>query len=199
MACAAYIGRWRHNGLRAFFCISRSVGFRYTDTGRLPRPSTEEKKGIAMSRISEIHAGLPLMLAAPVWAAGQTQPNQEQAVAKVEKLGGRVTIDEKNPDKPVIACQPYGHADYRRRAGRAQGAHAFAAVGPGRHGRHRRRAGPPRDVRAAAEAGRAGHANYRCRLAAPQAFNGLQSLRLPAPRSPTPAWGTSKACRICRN
>ena len=27
---------------------------------------------------------------------------QEQAIAEIEKLGGKVTIDEKSPDKPVI-------------------------------------------------------------------------------------------------
>ena len=35
------------------------------------------------------------------WAV---EPNEEQAkaVAEIKKLGGGVTVDEKNPDKPVI-------------------------------------------------------------------------------------------------
>ena len=36
---------------------------------------------------------------------GTVQPNTEQAeaIAAIEKSGGKVTVDEKAPDKPVIA------------------------------------------------------------------------------------------------
>ena len=34
-------------------------------------------------------------------AAGEN-PRQAQAIAEIEALGGKVTVDEKSPDKPVI-------------------------------------------------------------------------------------------------
>src|SRR5271157_3041520 len=54
-----------------------------------------------MSRIM-----LPLLLGlslAPVlcWAA-EPNPDQAKAIAEIEKLGGKVAVDDKNPDKPVI-------------------------------------------------------------------------------------------------
>ncbi len=44
---------------------------------------------------------LSVSFAFPIQAA-EPRTGQGKAVAKVNKLGGRVTIDEKDPDKPVI-------------------------------------------------------------------------------------------------
>ena len=45
--------------------------------------------------------GLSLAVVASGWAA-EVNPEQAKAVAEIEKLGGKVTVDEKSPDKPVI-------------------------------------------------------------------------------------------------
>ena len=45
--------------------------------------------------------GLSLAVVASGYAA-EANPEQAKAVAEVEKLGGKVTIDEKSLDKPVM-------------------------------------------------------------------------------------------------
>ena len=68
---------------------------------RVPVPFSHTPKGIAMSRIALPMLALSLSFAFPIQAA-EPRTGQGKAVAKVNKLGGRVTIDEKDPDKPVI-------------------------------------------------------------------------------------------------
>ena len=52
-----------------------------------------------MHRLVTLILGLSL---APIccWAAGPA--DRAKAIAEIEKLGGKVTIDEENPGKPVI-------------------------------------------------------------------------------------------------
>ena len=45
--------------------------------------------------------GLSLAVVASGWAA-EANPDQAKSVAEVEQLGGSITVDEKNPDRPVI-------------------------------------------------------------------------------------------------
>ena len=56
-----------------------------------------------MNRIilSMLTLGLSLAVVASGWAA-EVNPEQAKAIAEIEKLGGKVTVDEKSPDKPVI-------------------------------------------------------------------------------------------------
>jgi hypothetical protein len=56
-----------------------------------------------MRRIAVMTVALSLLFASILcWAA---EPNTEQAkaIAEIKELGGKVTIDEKSPDKPVIS------------------------------------------------------------------------------------------------
>jgi len=56
-----------------------------------------------MNRIAVAMHVLNLSLAVAVPArAAEPNPQAAKAVAEIEKLGGRVTIDENSPDKPVI-------------------------------------------------------------------------------------------------
>ena len=38
-------------------------------------------------------------------SAAEPKLEQVRAIAEIQKLGGRLTIDEKNPDKPVISVE----------------------------------------------------------------------------------------------
>ena len=55
-----------------------------------------------MNRIFVSACALNLLLAAPCALTVERDPEQAKAVAEIEKLFGRVEIDEKRPDKPVI-------------------------------------------------------------------------------------------------
>ena len=48
--------------------------------------------------------GLPLVVVASGYAA-EANPEQAKAIAEVKKLGGKVTVDEKSPDQPVIGVK----------------------------------------------------------------------------------------------
>ena len=43
--------------------------------------------------------------------------DQAKAIAEIEKLGGKVTVDEKSPGKPVMAVDLVENQGDRRRAG----------------------------------------------------------------------------------
>ncbi len=62
-----------------------------------------------MNRLSMLMAALGLSLAVVAlgWAA-ESNPGQAKAVAEIEKLGGKITIDEKSPNKAVIGVD-FGH------------------------------------------------------------------------------------------
>jgi len=54
-----------------------------------------------MHRFVMLALGFSLAVVASGWAA-EVNPEQAKAIAEIEKLGGRVTLDEKSPSKPVI-------------------------------------------------------------------------------------------------
>ena len=62
-----------------------------------------------MNRIVSLVQVISLSLAVvtPGWSA-EANPDQAKAVAEIEKLGGKVTFDEKLPDKPVKAVDLTG-------------------------------------------------------------------------------------------
>jgi hypothetical protein len=51
--------------------------------------------------------GLLLAVVASGWAA-EMNSEQAKAITEIEKLGGRVVVDEKSPDKPVLAVDYQG-------------------------------------------------------------------------------------------
>ena len=59
-----------------------------------------------MSRIVALMLvlGLSLVVVASGWAA-EANTEQAKAVAEIERLGGKVVVDEKSPDKAVIAVR----------------------------------------------------------------------------------------------
>src|SRR5438045_4074984 len=60
------------------------------------------RRGAIMSRV--VLCGFVVWLAAPAVArADDFDDLEDKAVARVEKLGGRVTRDEKRPGRPVVA------------------------------------------------------------------------------------------------
>jgi hypothetical protein len=62
----------------------------------------QQRSPAAMNRIFVSACALNLLLAAPCALTVERDPEQAKAVAEIEKLFGRVEIDEKRPDKPVI-------------------------------------------------------------------------------------------------
>ncbi len=60
------------------------------------------RKGESMNRISFALLALGLSLAPVLCLAAEPNADKAKAIAEIEKLGGKVTIDEKSPGKPVI-------------------------------------------------------------------------------------------------
>ena len=56
-----------------------------------------------MSRIALSLLMLGLSLAPVLCWAAEPNTDQAKAIAAIEKLGGKVTVDEKSPGKPVIS------------------------------------------------------------------------------------------------
>jgi internalin A len=55
----------------------------------------------SMSRTALLIVALLLVSISPSWSA-EPQDEQAKAVAQIKKIGGKVTVDEKSPDKQVI-------------------------------------------------------------------------------------------------
>jgi hypothetical protein len=86
--------------------------------------------------------GLWLTVARSGWAVEL----KAKAVAEIEKLGGRVTVDEKKPDKPVraiegarpvTAIKPLRHKGVRRCTEVPHRAYPVRGIGPRSYGGHR--------------------------------------------------------------
>ena len=62
-----------------------------------------------MSRLALPIVTLGLSLASLPWGwAAGPNPEQAQAMAEIRKLGGKVTVDEKSPDKPAVSVDLAG-------------------------------------------------------------------------------------------
>ena len=61
-----------------------------------------------MNRIAVSMAALGFSLVSTVCLAVEPNAEQAEAIAQITKLGGTVTIDEKSPDKAVIAVTWHG-------------------------------------------------------------------------------------------
>ena len=70
-----------------------------------------------MNRIVLPLLTLGLSLAPVLCWAAEPNADQAKAIAEIEKLGGKVTVDEKSPGKPVIAVDLGGNEDHRCWAG----------------------------------------------------------------------------------
>ena len=73
-----------------------------------------------MRRIALPIFTMPLLFAAWTWAA-EPQTEQDKAIAAIEKLGGKVTVDEKSPGKPVNSVDLGEKQGDRRWAGHLKG------------------------------------------------------------------------------
>ena len=58
-----------------------------------------------MTRIPLSLLTLALSLAPILCWAAEPNADQAKAIAEIEKLGGKVTVDEKSPGKPVISVE----------------------------------------------------------------------------------------------
>lgn len=59
------------------------------------------KKQIPISKMMTLTAGLLLLTAPSIWAQ-DLDPEREQTIARIAKLGGKFELDEQRPGKPVI-------------------------------------------------------------------------------------------------
>jgi len=72
-------------------------------TTQKPEQTTEQEKAIAI--IKELGATVPNK---PVIMVEVRSEEQEKTISEIQNSGGKVIIDEKSPDKPVIGVDLYG-------------------------------------------------------------------------------------------
>ena len=60
--------------------------------------------------------GMSLVMVGSCYATN-ANPEQANAIAEIKKLGGKVTVDERSPDKPAISRKFQQHQNHGRWAG----------------------------------------------------------------------------------
>jgi uncharacterized protein (TIGR03067 family) len=81
-----------------------------------------------MNRILFLLLALGLLLVPVRCCAAEPNVDQAKAAAEIEKRGGKVTVDEKSPGKPVIAAALSRDSDKNAEVGRFQGQWAIKSA-----------------------------------------------------------------------
>ena len=146
-----------------------------------------------MNRITFPMLTLGLSLAPVLCWAAEPNADQAKAIAEIEKLGGKVTVDEKSPGKPVIAVDLAEHQVTDAGTGTSQRLDPTPIAGPGGHQGDRRWAGTSQRVDPTPIAEPGVHQGDRRWAGASQRIDPTPIAEPErTPRSPTLGWNTSK-------